>query len=114
MNQPSRIHRLAVIAGSAAAAFIAGISASSGSPVDASLDASFRGNIESHVQDANPSRHGPGQNTPGPDAEDLSRVTRTPIKHVILIIGENRTFDHLFATYQPRVRSFQTLAPFRG
>jgi phospholipase C len=25
----------------------------------------------------------------------------TPIKHVIVIIGENRTFDHLFATYQP-------------
>src|SRR6516165_10132967 len=27
--------------------------------------------------------------------------TVTPIKHVIVIIGENRTFDHLFATYQP-------------
>jgi len=25
----------------------------------------------------------------------------TPIKHVIVIIGENRTFDHVFATYQP-------------
>ncbi|MFZ1139106.1 MAG: alkaline phosphatase family protein [Candidatus Sulfotelmatobacter sp.] len=28
--------------------------------------------------------------------------TATPIKHVIVIIGENRTFDHIFATYQPR------------
>jgi phospholipase C len=28
--------------------------------------------------------------------------TATPIKHVIVIIGENRTFDHLFATYQPK------------
>jgi len=28
--------------------------------------------------------------------------TRTPIKHVIVLIGENRTFDHLFATYKPR------------
>ena len=28
--------------------------------------------------------------------------TRTPIKHVIVIIGENRTFDHIFATYVPR------------
>jgi len=28
--------------------------------------------------------------------------TATPIKHVIVIIGENRTFDHVFATYQPR------------
>ncbi len=28
--------------------------------------------------------------------------TTTPIKHVIVIIGENRSFDHVFATYQPR------------
>ena len=28
--------------------------------------------------------------------------TRTPIKHVIVIIGENRSFDHVFATYVPR------------
>jgi phospholipase C len=27
--------------------------------------------------------------------------TTTPIKHVIVIIGENRTFDHIFATYKP-------------
>jgi phospholipase C len=27
--------------------------------------------------------------------------TRTPIKHVIVIIGENRSFDHVFATYVP-------------
>jgi phospholipase C len=26
----------------------------------------------------------------------------TPIKHVIVIIGENRTFDHVFATYTPK------------
>jgi phospholipase C len=31
-----------------------------------------------------------------------SDITTTPIKHVIVIIGENRTFDHLFATYQPK------------
>jgi phospholipase C len=29
------------------------------------------------------------------------KETRTPIKHVIVIIGENRTFDHIFATYVP-------------
>jgi phospholipase C len=34
--------------------------------------------------------------------------TTTPIKHVIVIIGENRTFDHLFATYQP-VNSGETV-----
>jgi phospholipase C len=28
--------------------------------------------------------------------------TSTPIKHVIVIIGENRSFDHVFATYQPK------------
>jgi phospholipase C len=28
--------------------------------------------------------------------------TETPIKHVIVIIGENRTFDHLFGTYVPK------------
>jgi phospholipase C len=27
---------------------------------------------------------------------------RTPIKHVIVLIGENRSFDHVFATYKPR------------
>ena len=27
--------------------------------------------------------------------------TATPIQHVIVIIGENRTFDHIFATYKP-------------
>jgi phospholipase C len=26
----------------------------------------------------------------------------TPIEHVIMIIGENRTFDHVFATYAPK------------
>ena len=30
-----------------------------------------------------------------------SNATATPIKHVIIIIGENRTFDHVFATYEP-------------
>ena len=30
------------------------------------------------------------------DSDDTS----TPIKHVIIIIGENRTFDHIFATYK--------------
>ena len=27
--------------------------------------------------------------------------TATPIKHVIVIVGENRSFDHVFATYVP-------------
>jgi phospholipase C len=28
--------------------------------------------------------------------------TDTPIKHLIVLIGENRTFDHIFATYRPK------------
>ena len=36
-------------------------------------------------------------------AEDHHKhSTATPIKHLIVIIGENRTFDHVFATYPPR------------
>jgi acid phosphatase len=35
--------------------------------------------------------------------EDRHRhETATPIKHVIIIVGENHTFDNLFATYRPR------------
>jgi phospholipase C len=33
---------------------------------------------------------------------EANRGSRTPIKHVIIIVGENRTFDHLFATYKPK------------
>jgi phospholipase C len=29
-------------------------------------------------------------------------ATTTPIKHVIVIIGENRSFDHVYATYVPK------------
>jgi phospholipase C len=37
--------------------------------------------------------------TPGHDDDSHRRETETPIKHVIVLIGENRSFDHLFATY---------------
>lgn len=33
---------------------------------------------------------------------DKQPASTTPIQHVIVIIGENRTFDHVFATYQPK------------
>src|SRR5258708_5259217 len=39
-------------------------------------------------------------------ADSVSAVgeirTASPIKHVIIIVGENRSFDHLFATYVPK------------
>ena len=36
------------------------------------------------------------------DRPNNDNQTATPIKHVILIIGENRTFDHVFGTYVPK------------
>jgi len=35
--------------------------------------------------------------------------TATPIKHVIIIVGENRSFDHLYATYVPKNKSERVL-----
>ena len=39
---------------------------------------------------------------PVPAAAQGNPKTATPIKHVIVIIGENRSFDHVFATYKPK------------
>lgn len=69
---------------------------------DNRLDAKFRNNVNNAggavgapTEDENAS----------PDAAKTKSAeqikTKTPIKHVILIIGENRTFDHVFATYTP-------------
>src|SRR5271167_36287 len=33
---------------------------------------------------------------------DNDNKTTSPIKHVIVIIGENRSYDHVFATYVPK------------
>ncbi len=38
----------------------------------------------------------------GAPAQSGDQLTSTPIKHVIVIIGENRSFDHVFATYVPK------------
>jgi len=37
-----------------------------------------------------------------PDAATDQLPTATPIKHVIVVIGENRTFDHIYGTYVPK------------
>jgi phospholipase C len=63
-------------------------------------DAKFRSQVAvtpgeagtKHARVATPATAVPGAN---------DGYTNTPIKHVILIIGENRTFDHVFATYTP-------------
>ena len=39
---------------------------------------------------------------PAHDENSHDRKTATPIHHVIVIIGENRSFDNLFATYMPK------------
>jgi phospholipase C len=39
---------------------------------------------------------------PVPAAAQRNPKTATPIKHVIVIIGENRSFDHVYATYKPK------------
>jgi acid phosphatase len=36
-----------------------------------------------------------------PDAAEIALSTRTPIKHLIVVVGENVTFDTLFGTYVP-------------
>ena len=35
-------------------------------------------------------------------AEGGKSASTSPIQHVIIILGENRTFDHIFATYVPK------------
>ena len=42
--------------------------------------------------------------TPAAHDTALQIPTASPIKHVIVLIGENRTFDHLFGTYIPHTR----------
>jgi phospholipase C len=36
------------------------------------------------------------------DDRDHGVKTKTPIKHLIVLIGENRTFDNVYATYKPK------------
>lgn len=42
-----------------------------------------------------------GANGTGETATDALE-TASPVKHVIIVVGENRSFDHVFATYVPR------------
>ena len=52
------------------------------------------------------------QQTPAPTSIGSSNQTKTPIQHVIVIIGENRTFDHVFApTSRPSGQTVDNLSP---
>ena len=46
-------------------------------------------------------------------AAQTAPAATTPIQHVIIIIGENRSFDHVYATYKPKhgQKSFQSALP---
>ena len=37
-----------------------------------------------------------------PAKEKADQDTQTSIKHVIVVIAENRSFDHIFGTYRPK------------
>jgi len=37
-----------------------------------------------------------------PDTATDQLKTATPIQHLIVVIGENRTFDHVYGTYVPK------------
>jgi phospholipase C len=59
---------------------------------------------------------GPGASAVADDGKDGGKdqsphaiQTATPIKHVIIIVGENRSFDHLFATYVPKIGNERVL-----
>jgi phospholipase C len=45
-----------------------------------------------------------GYSGDGPSGEVHKIRTASPIKHVIIIVGENRSFDHVYATYVPKNR----------
>jgi phospholipase C len=44
----------------------------------------------------------PGSLSADPDKPVDAINTASPIKHLIVIIGENRSFDHVFGTFKPR------------
>jgi hypothetical protein len=52
---------------------------------------------------------GSGALAADPDKAVDAINTATPIKHVLIIVGENRSFDHLYATYVPKNRDERVL-----
>ena len=74
--------------------------ASAQSVVPPDTDAAFRQNVGRDTPSTVPG----GMivlNRTSTNATKTAPAAQTPIQHVILIIGENRTFDHVFATYTP-------------
>ena len=46
--------------------------------------------------------------------EDARPATRTPIQHVIVVIAENRSYDHVFGTYGPKAHQRASNVASRG
>lgn len=96
----SRKHYKPLLLGLLTAAIAGVVSAQSSTPPD--KDSASRANVPTAAV-----KHPAG--LPGgiitlhqpAQGNDRSDITVTPIKHVILLIGENRTFDHVYATYTP-------------
>jgi phospholipase C len=101
MNLPF-LKKIATLVGSATLVFASGLTVSYADQSDVSPGAAFNVDTGTHVHELQPPAI-PGGATGvwHPTSPDFSGRTLTPIKHVILIVGENRSFDHLFATYQP-------------
>lgn len=61
---------------------------------------------ESSASNGQDTATGPGTGTSADGGLSLNgsgdNDTTSPVKHVIVIIGENRSFDNVFATYQPK------------
>jgi phospholipase C len=62
-----------------------------------------------NAADGDNSNSGPGSANSGPgnankhdDRDDDKAETESPIKHVIILIGENRGLDHTFGVYKPK------------
>src|SRR5215510_8149992 len=66
----------------------------------ATLICGFPGAARPNAGQGNQGNQG-SQDGGGPDGSHRIQ-TATPIKHVIVIIGENRTFDNVYGTYVPR------------
>src|SRR5215510_13169053 len=57
--------------------------------------------VSPHAYAAN-DQQGTGDQGDASHGRGAHHRTATPIKHVIVLIGENRTFDNVYATYVPK------------
>jgi phospholipase C len=79
-----------------------GYSASLESVIQSDINALVKSEISTIVSDiTSPNKGTTGGSTKDADAADAF-ATKSPIKHVIILIGENRGLDHTFGVYTPK------------